>query len=214
VLFWDSDGVFGLSVWSLAVCVVIVCVLLVNTDLFLAKPQQTALDTLANADLQTTSGVEDRQFKALELWKETGAIIMAEASELSSLRPQLDILGVPLYAVVKENVGMEIQNFRPYFNGEIFVDEKKCFYGCKTRKMGYLGLLRFGVIKNILQAWLQGYMGNKKGEGFILGGLYVIGPGCQGILMEHHEKEFGDKADLRSVTEAVRKVEKSDPDLA
>uniref|UniRef100_A0A8B9JDF3 Peroxiredoxin-like 2 activated in M-CSF stimulated monocytes n=1 Tax=Astyanax mexicanus TaxID=7994 RepID=A0A8B9JDF3_ASTMX len=76
MLFWDSDGVFGLSVWSLAVCVVIVCVLLVNTDLFLAKPQQTALDTLANADLQTTSG-EDRQFKALELWKETGAIIMA-----------------------------------------------------------------------------------------------------------------------------------------
>lgn len=49
---------------------------------------------------------------------------MQEAAELSSLKPQLDQLGVPLYAVVKEDVGTEIQNFRPYFKGEIFLDEK------------------------------------------------------------------------------------------
>lgn len=47
-----------------------------------------------------------------------------EAAELSSLKPQLDELGVPLYAVVKEDVGTEVQNFRPYFKGEIFLDEK------------------------------------------------------------------------------------------
>ena len=44
--------------------------------------------------------------------------------ELSSLKPQLDELGIPLVAVVKENVGEEVQNFRPYFNGEIYLDEK------------------------------------------------------------------------------------------
>lgn len=49
---------------------------------------------------------------------------LQEAAELSSLKPQLDQLGVPLYAVVKEDVGTEIQNFRPYFKGEIFLDEK------------------------------------------------------------------------------------------
>ncbi|KAL7869676.1 hypothetical protein AOLI_G00136640 [Acnodon oligacanthus] len=190
-------------------CVVIVCVLLVNTDLFLTKPQQSTLETLANADLQTTTG-EERRFKALTLWEDTGAVIMAEASELSSLRPELDAFGVPLYAVVKENIGSEIQNFRAYFNGEIFLDEKKCFYGCKQRKMSHLGLLRVGVWQNILRVWTQGYVGNKRGEGFILGGLYVIGPGCQGILMEHQETEFGDTADLRSVLEAVRKVEKAE----
>ncbi|KAL6475753.1 hypothetical protein MHYP_G00167930 [Metynnis hypsauchen] len=150
------DSVFGFSVWSLAVCVVIVCVLLINTDLFLTKPQQSALDTLASANLRTTTGeVEERSFKALTLWEDTGAVIMAEASELSSLRPQLDAFGVPLYAVVKENIGTEIQTFRAYFNGEIFLDEK-------------------------------------------------------GILMEHQEMEFGDTADLRSVLEAVRKVEKAE----
>ena len=53
---------------------------------------------------------------------------LQEAAELSSLKPQLDELGVPLYAVVKEDVGTEVQDFRPYFKGEIFLDEKvSCF---------------------------------------------------------------------------------------
>lgn len=51
-------------------------------------------------------------------------LFFQEAAELSSLKPQLDELGVPLYAVVKEDVGTEVQNFRPYFKGEIFLDEK------------------------------------------------------------------------------------------
>ncbi|CDQ69602.1 unnamed protein product [Oncorhynchus mykiss] len=132
-----------------------------------------------------------------------------EAAELSSLKPQLEELGVSLYAVVKEDIGTEIQNFRPYFNGEIFVDEKQCFYGPKPRRMGLgLGLARLGVWQNLLRARKKGYQGNKKGEGFILGGVYVIGAGKQGILLEHREKEFGDKADHPSVLQAAKKIKK------
>lgn len=43
---------------------------------------------------------------------------------LSSLKPQLDKLGVPLYAVVKENLGTEVDDFKPYFAGDVFLDEK------------------------------------------------------------------------------------------
>lgn len=50
-------------------------------------------------------------------------LYLQEASELSSLKPQLDELGVPLYAVVKEKIGSEIQDFKPNFAGEIFLDE-------------------------------------------------------------------------------------------
>ena len=57
-------------------------------------------------------------------WNCAHILILQEAAELSSLKPQLEELGVSLYAVVKEEIGTEIQNFRPYFNGEIFVDEK------------------------------------------------------------------------------------------
>uniref|UniRef100_A0A4W4EUV5 Peroxiredoxin-like 2A n=1 Tax=Electrophorus electricus TaxID=8005 RepID=A0A4W4EUV5_ELEEL len=124
------------------------------------------------------------------------------SSGLSSLKPQLDVCGVPLYAVVKEHVGAEIDSFRPFFCGEIFLDETRCFYGNKPRKMMGLAFVRVGVWLNVLRAWRRGYVGNNIGEGFILGGLYVIGPGDQGILMEHQEKEFGHTADLRSVLEA------------
>lgn len=129
-----------------------------------------------------------------------------EAAELSSLKPQLEELGVPLYAVVKENIGTEVADFRPFFAGEVYLDEKKSFYGQDPRRMGGLGLFRVGVWQNFKRAWNAGYQGNMKGEGFILGGVYVIGPGKQGILLEHQEKEFGDKVDIASVLEAVKKI--------
>ncbi|MCJ8738846.1 hypothetical protein PDJAM_G00040400 [Pangasius djambal] len=52
---------FSVDVWLLAVAVITVCVLLLNTDLFLTKPQPTSLDTFANAELRTTAGGEELQ---------------------------------------------------------------------------------------------------------------------------------------------------------
>lgn len=63
----------------------------------------------------------------LEAWKVClwqPHVLLQEASELSSLKPQLEELGVPLVAVVKENIGTEIQDFRPHFAGDIYIDEK------------------------------------------------------------------------------------------
>uniref|UniRef100_A0A673JDE7 Peroxiredoxin-like 2A n=1 Tax=Sinocyclocheilus rhinocerous TaxID=307959 RepID=A0A673JDE7_9TELE len=133
-------------------------------------------------------------------------VYLQEASELSSLKPQLDELGVPLYAVVKENVGTEIQDFRPRLVGEIFLDEKQAFYGPQQRKMGGLGFILLGVWQNFIRAWRSGYQGNVNGEGFILGGVFVIGSGEQGVLLEHREKEFGDKVSIGSVLEAAKKI--------
>uniref|UniRef100_A0A3Q3JC15 Peroxiredoxin-like 2A n=1 Tax=Monopterus albus TaxID=43700 RepID=A0A3Q3JC15_MONAL len=129
-----------------------------------------------------------------------------EAAELSSLKPQLDELGVPLYAVVKEDVGTEVQNFRPYFKGEIFLDEKRCFYGPRERKMGLLAFLRVGVWINGLRAYKKGFMGNVQGEGYVLGGVFVIGRGQQGILLEHREIEFGDQVNIEDVIRAARRI--------
>lgn len=129
-----------------------------------------------------------------------------EAAELSSLKPQLDELGVPLYAVVKEDVGTEIQNFRPYFKGEIFLDEQKRFYGPRERRLGLLGFVRVGTWLNSLRAIRSGFFGNIFGEGFVLGGVFVIGRGQQGILLEHREIEFGDKVNPEHVLWAARRI--------
>ncbi len=39
-----------------------------------------------------------------------------------------------------------------------------------------------------------------------IAGVFVIGPGEQGILMEHREGEFGDHANITEVMEAVDKM--------
>uniref|UniRef100_A0A8D2JEW1 Peroxiredoxin-like 2A n=1 Tax=Varanus komodoensis TaxID=61221 RepID=A0A8D2JEW1_VARKO len=90
----------------------------------------------------------------------------------------------------------EVEDFQPYFKGEIFLDEKKRFYGPQKRKMLFMGLIRYNVWRNFFRAWRSGFTGNLDGEGIILGGVFVLGPGKQGVLLEHREKEFGDKVSL------------------
>uniref|UniRef100_A0A672PLD8 Uncharacterized protein n=1 Tax=Sinocyclocheilus grahami TaxID=75366 RepID=A0A672PLD8_SINGR len=53
VFLQDLEGV---GLWSAGVCVVVVYVLLANTDLFLTKPDRTSLDRLASAELRSTAG--------------------------------------------------------------------------------------------------------------------------------------------------------------
>ncbi|XP_004583610.2 peroxiredoxin-like 2A [Ochotona princeps] len=217
--FLPELGFFTMGMWSIgagALGAAAVALLLANTDVFLSKSQKASLEYLEDADLKTILK-EPRTFKAKELWEKKGAVIMAvrrpgcflcreEAADLSSLKPRLDELGVPLYAVVKENIKSEVKDFQPYFKGDVFLDEKKRFYGPQKRKMMFMGFLRLGVWHNFFRAWNGGFSGNLEGEGFILGGVFVIGSGKQGILLEHKEKEFGDKVNLSSVLEAARKI--------
>ncbi|XP_063814839.1 peroxiredoxin-like 2A [Pseudophryne corroboree] len=214
----ESD-IFAMGLWSISIGALgaaVAGILLANTDYFLTKTEQATLEYLGETELKTISD-ESRTFKAKDLWERNGAVIMAvrrpgcflcreEASGLSSLRPELDQLGVPLYGVVKENIGTEVEDFQPYFKGELFLDEKKRFYGPQKRKMMFMGLVRLGVWLNFRRAWKAGFEGNLEGEGLILGGMFVIGSGNQGILHEHREKEFGDKANLTAILEAAKKI--------
>ncbi|PWA21774.1 hypothetical protein CCH79_00003295, partial [Gambusia affinis] len=190
------------------------------TDFFLTPPLNATLMFLEEAELKTLKGVVPFNIFPFLRHKDVqgqnalgkvgsgshGSAATREAAELSSLKPQLDKLGVPLYAVVKEDVGTEVQNFRPYFKGEIFLDEKRRFYGPRERKMGLLAFMRLGVWLSGVRAFRKGFIGNVLGEGFVLGGVFVIGRGQQGILLEHREKEFGDKVNISDVLQAVRKI--------
>lgn len=109
-------------------------------------------------------------------------------------------------AVVKEDIGTEVQDFRAHFAGDVYVDEKKRFYGPVPRRMGGMGFFRLGVWQNFLRARRSGYQGNMNGEGYILGGVFVIGPGDQGILLEHREQEFGDKVNTADVLQALKRI--------
>ncbi|XP_040293308.1 peroxiredoxin-like 2A isoform X1 [Bufo bufo] len=216
----ESD-IFTMGLWSISIGALgaaVAGIILANTDYFLPTTEKANLEYLEDAELKSIED-ESKKCKAKDLWEKNGAVIMAvrrpgcflcreEASELSQLKPELDQLGVPLYGVVKEKIGTEIEAFQPYFKGDLFLDEKKRFYGPQKRKMMYLGFIRLGVWQNFRRAWKAGYDGNLEGEGFILGGVFVIGSGNQGILLEHREKEFGDKANLTAVLEAAKKIKR------
>ncbi|XP_012887524.1 PREDICTED: redox-regulatory protein FAM213A [Dipodomys ordii] len=97
-------------------------------------------------------------------------------------------------------------SFRLASRWEAIIVSVKKFYGPQKRKMLFMGFIRLGVWTNFFRAWNGGFSGNLEGEGVILGGVFVMGSGKQGILLEHREKEFGDKVDLRSVLEAAAKI--------
>lgn len=100
--------------------------------------------------------------------------------------------------------------------------------------------LRIGVWRSLWRAYRRGFGGNLRGEGLVLGGVFVIGPGdqvginqqskkvltsgsatccfkevvcfffpLQGILLEHREKEFGDKVNTLAVLRTARKMHDS-----
>jgi len=130
-----------------------------------------------------------------------------EARELSSLQPELTSHGVALHGVVHETRGVD--QFRPFFKGDIHLDAERRFYGPKHRWMFISGFLRPSVWMSISRAKGKGVAGNLDGEGRLLGGLFVIGPGDQGILYEYRESEFGDHAPLEEVMAAVKKIKPS-----
>jgi len=127
-----------------------------------------------------------------------------EAQELSSLQPELTSLGVALHGVVHESKGVD--QFRPFFKGDLHLDAERRFYGPKQRTMFLSGLVRPSVWKALSRAKKKGVTGNFEGEGRILGGLFVVGPGDQGILYEYREAVFGDHAPLEEVMAAAKEI--------
>lgn len=48
--------------------------------------------------------------------------------------------------------------------------------------------LRIGVWRNLWRAYRRGFRGNLRGEGLVLGGVFVIGPGDQVDSTSQNEK--------------------------
>lgn len=89
-----------------------------------------------------------------------------------------------------------------FWNGEIYTIEKIVYEELFGRK----GLLDnfFGLLDIDKEAYERSKStpGNMKGDGFQLGGQFVLAPGGK-ILLEHRQKLFGDDAKLVDIFEKV-----------
>ncbi|XP_042233378.1 peroxiredoxin-like 2A [Homarus americanus] len=130
--------------------------------------------------------------------------IIQEALALSSLKKHFEAKRVPLYGLLHEELGAE--EFSQFFQGELLLDTERRFYGPTERRMLLTGMLRWSVWSNIIRANKKGVEGNMKGDGSLLGSLFLLGPGKQGILYEHRELEFGDHHNSTLLLEALDKI--------
>ncbi|WKX93511.1 hypothetical protein Q1695_011074 [Nippostrongylus brasiliensis] len=125
-----------------------------------------------------------------------------EAAELSSLEPNMKAAGINLVAVVHETKG--VNEFKPYFKGDVYFDKERHFYGPNQRWIPlWMGFLRVGSYVNIYKAKKAGFTGNTDGEGRLLGGVYLIAN--NELVYSHLEKEWGDAADIDEVRAAIEK---------
>lgn len=123
---------------------------------------------------------------------------------MSSLVEEMDARGIRLHAVVHEVLGAE--EFKSFIKGDVYLDPEKHFYGPQERWMNIPGIFNFETLASIIKEIRKGTPGNSKGEGRLLGAVFVIGPGNQGIVFQHHEKVIGDLANLDDIKDAISKV--------
>lgn len=116
---------------------------------------------------------------------------------------------LPLVGILKEDVGTENEDFRPFLAGaDLYVDPKLSFFeALGTKKASLLSLLTPSFLKTWRRA-PSDMPHNRIGEGFRLGGLYVFGPGDQGLVFAHREETVGKEADVDQVRAAIEMLPK------
>lgn len=117
--------------------------------------------------------------------------------------------------IVKEDLDEEVQNFAAavWPGGEILLDESLAWFkaigGGSVDKKSLFGFL-FKVVNPFSKVagnmkLGKGVEGNLKGEGLIVGGLYVIRQGGD-VEFSFREEEIGDHAPLDEVVDAAKRA--------
>lgn len=114
--------------------------------------------------------------------------------------------GVGLHAVVHETLGAT--EFKEFIKGDVYYDPEKIFYGPVERWTSIAGIFNFVSVSHMIKSFTKDTKGNMEGEGRLMGAVFVIGPGNDGIIYQHHETVIGDTADIPSIREAIQKIKK------
>ena len=86
---------------------------------------------------------------------------------------------------------------------------KRRFYGPRHRWMLISGFIRPYVWIRMYGAWGRNFNGNLRGEGRLLGGVFILGAGDEGILLEHREAEIGNYASIPKILETVENMRRA-----
>ncbi|KAG0051252.1 hypothetical protein BGZ83_003959 [Gryganskiella cystojenkinii] len=164
---------------------------------------------------------QETTFPAHTLWQEKPTVVIVirrpgcqfcreEAQIFNAQRETFEqILGMRMVCIVHEKEGSDIFQ-RDFWKGQVYFDETKGFYkalgGGHLRTGGWGQLIRPLFWVNFVRNKRSGVEGNFEGNGHILGGLYVVAAGNNGIAYEHVEKVWGDIARVDHVLESCSRL--------
>lgn len=168
---------------------------------------------------QTTGG----RSSLSSLWKERPVVLLflrrlgcsicrAYAKEMDACREEFEKIGVSVVALSFEryaegsdtDYSFEKGNF---WTGDIYSIDKEVYSELFVRKGlfdGFYGLMDINkAVRNKVRA--QGVSGNLKGDGFQLGGQFVVNTTGE-VVFEHRQKSYGDNAELDELLEAAKRA--------
>jgi len=164
-----------------------------------------------------------KQRTVVALLRRFGCILCrAGAAELSRAKPELSQAGVSMLALGIEKLGHQEFVDGHYFDGPIFIDEKRAVYKelGATRASAWSVLrpsMFFSGFKSVplckpecfitgvtfFRASKQGFAGNFAGDGLQLGGTFVLDPDGT-VLYGYAQKSFEDHAPVADVIAAAK----------
>jgi prostamide/prostaglandin F2alpha synthase len=154
-----------------------------------------------------------------ELWKDSTCVLLflrrlgcplcrSYVTLVEAARPDLEAAGARVVCLSFEAFGEGSDSDRSFergrfWSGPIYTIEKSVYqdlFGRKGLMNGFFGLLDMNK-----EAFSRSKAtpGNFKGDGFQLGGQFVVERGGN-ILLEHRQKAFGDDATLKEILDAVK----------
>ncbi|TPX61017.1 hypothetical protein SpCBS45565_g07357 [Spizellomyces sp. 'palustris'] len=163
-----------------------------------------------NKVILKTLDENDGGIRAEKLWENGPCLVVVirrpgcllcreEASNVAKYKEQIQSQGVSLAAVVHERFGAKDFGQKHWSGLPLYFDEKKDMYKIlgrgKFNWMGLDGLVSLNAYKALFRARNAGFEGNVKGEGRILGGLFIVSK--DGTHYEFAEKEWGEHAPIQ-----------------
>jgi prostamide/prostaglandin F2alpha synthase len=155
-----------------------------------------------------------------ELWKDSTCVLLflrrlgcplcrSYVKLIEAARADLEATGARVVCLSFEAFGEGSDSDRSFerggfWSGPIYTVDKSVYqelFGRKGLMNGFFGLLD---IKKEALARSKATPGNFKGDGFQLGGQFIVAKGGA-ILLEHRQKAFGDDATIKEILDAVVK---------
>ncbi|KAJ9057843.1 hypothetical protein DSO57_1004625 [Entomophthora muscae] len=153
-----------------------------------------------------------------DLWKRTTVILKVlrrfgcplcryESRLLSELKPELDALGIKLAAVGFEDVGLSDFLAGGYWDWDILIDtERSVHKALNLPKLpvsaGLKDLMSAATRSAIAAAQKAGITGDLKGDGFQLGGTFVVEKVTGELLYDFKQVGAGSYCSLKEIYEA------------